>query len=394
MRFDEFKPLNEGPADVAKGIYNFGKSLITRGSKVAGNTGTAAKAAAVAPKVASKSVLSTVKIIASLPAKAVAKTVIGSLKGNGLLLKSIVGAPFLYGLYSKYAELEEQYKKYSNGDTTTQIFGNMSAEEAKQKFESTKTEIIGEGMLVIGPMLTKTDVIWSLLGKGPKAVGSIGGAVAGGSLGSQYGIFGAITGAKLGSKVLGSVAGAPFTIAALFSKMISGGITGPLFILFVQSDAGQNFFHNVMKDSLTTFLGTSGQLTFQISETAGGWIQSFFTNNKDAITKNAATGVGAVRTNSSPTQSAEQPAKTNANNDSNSSAVPLPPEKQKIVDLYKDQTYKITFDKNNPNIMRVSGMPVTDKDGYLTLNNAELQQYKTRFDGPDPFAGLQRRPGL
>lgn len=384
MRFKEFSQMDEGKADVFKNLWGLAKG----GSKAAPKAGSSVKAAG-----SLNPLLRAGKFVVSSASKLTAKTVVGALKGNGLILKSIVGAPFLMDVYSQYAELESQYNSYLSGDTNTEIFKDASHNEAKNIFATSKMKIIGEAMLVIGPMLTKTDVIWKFFGGFAGGAGKAVGALAGGAAGSTLGLGGALAGAGIGKTIVGTIARAPFSVAAFASKLISGGISGPLFILFVGSDAGQKFFHEVMKDSITLFLGSATQFTFTISEVALNYIKSFFTDEGDKITA-ALGGTATSDTLSQPSTAnttqpanATQPAAT-------ANTAPLPPEKQQLVDFYKGHNFDVTFDKNNPNIMRITGHAVTDKDGYLRIDDEMVRHYLQYFtDGPNPFANIPKRPG-
>lgn len=257
------------------------------------------------------------------------------------ILELMIGGEFLIQHYIQIEDLDEQYKKFINGDKETPIFGNVSLEEASKIRDDRRNHIIGEAVLAISASTR-------VASKSFKILESISA-----SLGKLVGIpFGRV------GRHFGTLASAPAKLGYGISKLVEGGpIRNTALMLFVQSEAGQNF----LKNTGLTLLG----------DTIGSLSSGVLKLGLDAL-KLAGIDIG-----------------------DNALASTLQEPKKSPEENYNDSSLFVKKDPTNPKIIYINNMQITDKDGYQLVGNKLLNDLKNKarlLKKPDPTANIPKKP--
>lgn len=247
--------------------------------------------------------------------------------------------------YIKLEDLESQYEAAKGGDTTTEIFGDSPQEELLNLADGQRKKLLGEAVLSIGAVL-----------------GALTGAKA-----SNF--FATLLGKVKGGSIVGGLLSIP---AAGVSRLI--GIGAASWPLLLQTDAGKAFLSNNLVQLASTYTGTI---------TAG--VIDFLYDGIDAIGKRVGvdtTGVtGAVKSTISKDKEAAGVTAAAAN--AEISKIP----------------YKFRIEKNsqNPKILYIGGVQVTDKDGFQNIGynyKQDLSRSAKASGVADPTVGLKQKPGV
>lgn len=276
-----------------------------------------------------------------------------------------LGAKFVYDHYTKLQDLEEEYKKYLNGDTTTELFKNKSPEEALKIAQDARTKLIGESALVVGAATKSSSKMFYLLSNLVGKFGGIAGAVAGGLMGIAGGPAGMIAGGMAGAK-LGSMAGAPIGLLGGLAKLVEGGIKGTAFVAFMDSALGQKFLNSYIMQILTT---NSGKIP--------AWLEK---QGMDAL-KSVGVDVPKSAISSIPTQSPTLPASG---------------KKMTTEPKWNKQPLIVVDDEKNPKIRYVNNVQITDNEGYQSLGDRYIngiKQLARLIGAPDPTENIPKKPG-
>lgn len=158
------------------------------------------------------------KQIAAEKLKDVAYTVVG---GLALL-------PLSYTYYGKLDDLDKQYTAHKNGDTATELFGNMDANAAYQEYSKLRAKYIGELTLGVAAAISRTPV-GKLVDNFTK-ITSVGGLI------------------KL-----------PLTLANKIAKM-----GGPALAVMMQTEAGQKFLSSSIVEAITRGVGYVSNATINL----------------------------------------------------------------------------------------------------------------------------------
>jgi len=363
MRFEEFGQLIEGPSSwLGKLIPNIGKKAAGKiGGKAAASTAASTAAKTIAPKVSSVSS---------------AKKFISTLGDKANIALNLYGAYELTKFIINYQDLSHQKELAESGDTSTAIFGKTPKNQIESVYNTTLEKYAGETALASLPLLLKVPAkLFSITGTILSATGSVAGGVAGGAGGyTALGVPGAFVGYQAG-KSLGKLAGVPLKGAAGITKMLSGGATGALFLAFLQTDMAKEFFKTALQGQLIELVGG---ITVGLYRKAASIIDSYFSSNN---TGSAPTTVGGKTGSSQSGTSAKAKAPD----------VVLSPEKQKLEQEYDSSPLVVRFDRQNPNIMYVNNLPVTDENGFRAVGKPTIDRIGVTASGinkPNPVANL------
>jgi hypothetical protein len=151
--------------------------------------------------------------------KAIGKQIAANkLKGKVYTVVGLLAiGPLVYMYYGKLDELDKQYTAHKAGDRTTEIFGEMSDNEAYQHYIRTRNRYIGE--LTVGVLGAISGLTVAKRAQSFKEIISIGGLI------------------KL-----------PLTITRRLG--------GPIIPVLMQTEQGQKFLANTVVGSLTGALGS------------------------------------------------------------------------------------------------------------------------------------------
>jgi hypothetical protein len=274
--------------------------------------------------------------VSNKAAKAIAVSRINKIPSTTLsFLKWGLTLDYINDYFVEIAELESQLERVRAGDTTTEIFGTMSvpeAENAAKEFRNKRlAETVAVGMLGFG-VASKALNGLGLLGK---------------SLGT----------AALGKGAAGQAVGAGLSagprLGAMLAKLVEGGsVRNIALITFLQSDMGKKFLENAYVDMITqpagALLSATINLGIQALEAAGIQVPD------------------AAKSKISP-PGGKPPASTAAQ-----ANVP--------------RQLQVQRDPNNPKIMYINRVQVTDANGNQFVGNKmldDIKRFATRMNMPN-----------
>jgi hypothetical protein len=235
--------------------------------------------------------------------------------------------------------LDEEYKKFKDGDKTTKIFGNSSDSDGYEIYLDLHAKILGELTLAVG------------------------GFVGGMAVGKVVGFFGNL----LGKVPLLGWFGGVINLTAGLAKMM--GNTSIYIPLFMATDVGKKFLQDGFISLIIKGVGRLEQTTLDL-----------FAKALEEI------GVSKSITDKIPGKTVEPPASIKAND----------AETEKYIKTGQgDPAFrKRTVGKQ----IYIGNVLVTDDDGYLlpsVVNRIKDIQDKAEIAGePDPTAGIPKRPGV
>jgi hypothetical protein len=252
--------------------------------------------------------------------------------------------------YIKLEDLESQYEAAKAGDTTTEIFGDSPREELLNLADSQRKKLLGEAVASIGA------VLGALTGaKAASATSKLFGSVKGGS-------------------IVGGLLSIPAAGVARLLKI--GAASWPILL---QTDAGKAFLSNnavqlfttgtgtvtaILIDSLLAGIDEIGKRVGVDTTGATGAMKSTISKDKeDAAAAGAAGTAGAANTEISK--------------------IPY--------------QFRIEKDSQNPKILYIGGVQVTDKDGFQNIGYKYKQDLSSSAKAsgvPDPTIGLKQKPGV
>jgi hypothetical protein len=252
--------------------------------------------------------------------------------------------------YIKLEDLESQYEAAKAGDITTEIFGDSPQEELLNLADGQRKKMLGEAVASIGAVL-----------------GALTGAKATSAM-SKF--FGSVK----GGTIVGGLLAIPLVGVERLLKI--GAASWPILL---QTDAGKAFLSNNAVQLFTTITGTATAILID-SLLAG----------IDEIGKRVGvdtTGVtGAMKSTIAKDKEAAASAAAAA------AATPGGVALSKIP--YK---FRIEKDSQNPKILYIGGVQVTDKDGFQNIGynyKQDLSRSAKASGVPDPTIGLKQKPGV
>jgi hypothetical protein len=266
-------------------------------------------------------------------------------------LNYLVTTAFVYDYYTQLATLEEQYTKHKNGDTTTELFGDMDPETARSTAEKMRIELVGEFTVVMGASLGVASKAFGALAS---ISSSIGGTVGKAALGN------------LGGKAAGYAAGSMPRLAALIAKAIEFTASNVAVKAFLLSDNGKEFIRSWYTNWITN--GT-GILTTAVIDLGIKALEAAGITVPDAV-KTPITPSGTATSNV-PTDSGKMDAST-------------------------DPSLRVTTDPTNPKVKSIGDVPITGPDGYILPGmEPTVQSIKNKarvLKQPDPTSGMTAKP--
>lgn len=263
---------------------------------------------------------------------------------KGLAIK-LITADALKDFYNEYKVVASQKERYDAGDKTTELFKDLSTEEAKNVYNKQVDMIVGKAVLIAAPQLRAPDKIepfikWILAG---------GVAAAGGAFGFLYGgVKGAAAGAASGSMLGYSSLG----IIGVISSIMSKGITGIAYVSFINSEFGQKFLEEMLHGELLTIVGGNARKAY---EQAKYWLNAFVNGTKGK-------GVNGEPKQDTSTQPTDQP----------TAVAPKTPEQLQIEKDFPSWPMEIKFKGKE---VLVNGRPITDEEGNTYLTQGDLKYY-------------------
>lgn len=343
--------LTEGPLGFLGKL--FGKSAGKGASKAAGKAAGKATAKATAKDVG-KAAATGVSKVSGLTYNKFMSAFGGF---SGLAIK-LITADALYEFYKDYKNIVTQKEQYDAGDKSTELFGNLSPEDVKQKYDNELNSIVGKAVIIAAPQLR----IPGVAGKFGSWIVKGGMAGAGGTVGFMFGGPG---GAMAGAAAGGAIGYASLGIIKAMSSLLSKGISGVAFVSFVNSDAGQKFFSDMLHGELLSIIGGNARSFYNSAATI---LQSFMKGfNGGTSDTQSPDATGTTGTADQHKQTAAAPAATAASPN-------LTPEQSSVEKEFNAWPLKITFKGKQA---FVNGMPVSDNDGYRTVGEYALRNYKT-----------------
>jgi hypothetical protein len=254
-----------------------------------------------------------------------------------------VATQYAVEYWEKMLDLEDQYKRYKDGDMTTEYFlDDPDKANAHQKYLELREIILGELVVGIG-----------------FAVGGIATAKAASFLGQ---VFGTAAGAATGMSLVGGLVKLPFDVA---SKLIQ--VTGPGMTLFLQTETGKLVLQNVLVQSITQGIG---KLTSEALSLIGKTLDS----------------LGMKSTAKTVTPSAPPPGV-------DTEKKPHPYTAGNVSSAPQLRVYVNPSDKND---VRINNVRVTDKDGYLDPDMAptikKIGLTAQSYGLPDPTKQIPKNP--
>lgn len=276
------------------------------------------------------------------------------------VIEAALGGSFLIDHYSKLQELQNQYARYKAGDYKTELFGHVSQKEAEEIAKNTKEKLMGEMALSIGAMTKSSSKVFGFLSKLSGGIGKAAGGLIGGKAGAM----------------IGSKAGIPFKAAAALAKLLEGGAKGAIFQGFLTTDFGKEFLNSTIMQSITT--GTV-HIASEVADQLVATLKSLGVELPNSIMP------------SDTGSSAQEPATTKPTTALGSNRV--------ISDnpRWKSRPIKVSYDKNNKNIMYVNDIQITDAQGYQSTGDSMIKHIRDTArvanNIPDPTAGIPKKPG-
>jgi hypothetical protein len=344
----ESSNLSEAPLGM---LGKAGKWALGKLGKAGADASKAGKAGADASKA----------VKATKPLKQVAKTNPRAAKKAAEKVKSFPGSvlqglnylvttAFVIDYYTQLATLEEEYTKHKNGDTTTELFGDMDPETARSTAEKMRMELVGEF----------TTAMMLNLGVASKAFGAM--TTVSKSLST------AVFGKGVAGKAVGAVAGAGPRLAQGIAKLIEGGPgRNAALMAFMMSDYGKEFMKSYGISWLAgTFVGIP---TTAIIDLGIKGLEAAGVTVPDAVkTPIAPSGTA---TSNVPTDSGKMDAST-------------------------DPSLRVTTDPTNPKVKSIGDVQITGPDGYIIPGMEQtVQSIKNKarvLKQPDPTSGMTSKP--
>jgi len=252
------------------------------------------------------------------------------------IIGGIAVLPLAYLYYGKLDELDTQYQAHKGGDTTTAIFGQMTADAAFAEYNKLRNKYIGELTIGVTSALSRSPVA-KLAEAFTKIVGK--------------------------TPLVGGLIKLPLVLATRVAK-----VGGPALAIMMQTEQGQKFLSNTVVEFITRGVGAITNATVNLLTSA----------------LDAALGAAGIDSNLNKFTKGQDPS----------------PEVGKAAsgEAGRASRLAITSDPKNPNIKYISGQQVTDADGFLKNNIPNvLRNIGDTASGlgiPNPVQQLKKNPSL
>jgi len=294
-------------------------------------------------------------------AKKAAETGLSNLPRYALEAVSLMfTANYLREWYEKYKLLEIEYQACLDGDKTTK-FGDAGPEEAYELLQRERIALLGEASAVIAVQFGLLNKVGAFF----KIVGGVLGKGAGYAVGGRQ--LAAIT------ELVGKLPGGTVQAAA---KLFDGSPARKIaFTTFVQMPEAQKLASYLTGGFLDLPVRTLRDWLGMTTDTAIGILNAGLEAAGEKL------GVTAPQILPGPKPPAADP-------DDPASAT-SPDDKYGVA-------MKVQRNPQNPKIIYVDGVQITDAEGYQDVMNSTLDDIKNRANllgRPDPTAGIPKRPG-